>query len=44
VKRTNTSSSAYQKDMQNLRSESEQRRIDGMHNIFQQAGLLCRVK
>jgi len=44
VKRTHTSSSAYQKDMQNLRSESEQRRIDDMHNIFEQAGLLCRVK
>ena len=44
LKRTCRSSSAYQKDMENLRSESEQRRIDDMYDIFEQAGLLSRVK
>ncbi len=43
-KRDLVSSSAYQKDMQQLRSESEQKRIDYMHYIFDQAGLLSRVK
>jgi hypothetical protein len=41
---TSQSRSTYQKIMLNLRSETEQRRIDEIHNIFQQAGLLSRVK
>merc|ERR1712194_79122 len=32
----------YQKAMQNLRIASEQQRIDDIHNIFEQAGLLFR--
>lgn len=42
--RTSRTSSTYQKDMQNIRSEVEQNRIDGMHRIFEQAGLFSRVK
>ena len=34
----------YHIEMQNSRSESEQKRIDGMHHIFQQAGLLDAAK
>jgi len=41
---TSESSSTYQKQMLNLRSEAEQLRIDDIHSIFQQAGLLSRVK
>ncbi|VEU36993.1 unnamed protein product [Pseudo-nitzschia multistriata] len=36
--------SKYQDLMQSLRSESEQKRIDEMHNIFRQAGLMSRAK
>ncbi len=42
--RTLVTKSTYQKDMAKLRSESEQKRIDYMHHIFNQAGLLSRVK
>jgi len=41
---TNSSNARYHKQMQNSRSESEQKRIDGMHHIFQQAGLLDAAK
>jgi len=43
-KQTNKSNTMYHKEMQNSRSESEQKRIDSMYHIFQQAGLLSRAK
>lgn len=43
-KRDLVTESSYQKEMQKLRSESEQKRIDYMHHIFDQAGLLSRTK
>ena len=43
-KRTLVTKSAYQKEMQNLRSDSEQTRIDFIHHVFEQAGLFSRTK
>jgi len=43
-KRSSKSSATYKECMRSLRSESEQKRIDGMNSIFRQAGLLSRVK
>ena len=43
-KRALVTESTYQKEMQKLRSESEQKRIDYFHHIFDQAGLLSRTK
>jgi hypothetical protein len=39
-----TSATYYQEYMRSQRSESEQKRIDDMHVIFGQAGLVSRVK
>ena len=43
-KRISRSSTTYQEYIWTVRSESEQKRIDDMHSIFGQAGLLSRVK
>ena len=43
-KRSSKTSATYKERMRSLRSGSEQKRIDGMNNIFRQAGLLSRVK
>ena len=43
-KRISRTSATYQEYIRTMRSESEQKRIDDMHSIFGQAGLLSRVK
>ena len=41
-KRMSRNRVAYHEEMHAFRSDSEQRRIDAIHNIFEQAGLLSR--
>jgi len=43
-KRISRTNATYQESMRSRRGESEQQRMNWMHNVFKQAGLMSRVK